>query len=143
MTVDERPRRLRPITLFAMAVAANYVVQVPYALHLYGMAFSRTGALLLMATLVWFLLALWLFRRGSRAGYWLLLGYALVQLAFYLNSEVLMSFRGFGLPYHLTHTSDLIVWLAFVIGDLNFLAAAIAAFYLIRHRRTYLRPTST
>jgi hypothetical protein len=64
------------------------------------------------------------------------------SFAFYLDSEVLMSFRGFGLPYHLARTSDLIVWLAFVIGDLNFIAAGIAAFYLIRHRRTYLRPTS-
>jgi hypothetical protein len=143
MRADERPRRPWQITVFAIAVIANYVVQVPYALHLYGTVFSRTGALLLVATLGWFVVALWLFRRGSRGGYWLLVGYALVQLVFYLDSEVLMSFRGFGLPYHLAHTSDLIVWLAFVIGDLNFIAAGIAAFYLIRHRRTYLRPTST
>jgi hypothetical protein len=93
MTVDERSRRPWQITVFSIAVTANYVVQVPYALHLYGTAFSRTGALLLVATLGWFVVALWLFRRASRGGYWLLVGYALVQLVFYLDSEVLMKWR--------------------------------------------------
>jgi hypothetical protein len=81
---------------------------------------------------------LWLFRRGAQAGYWLLLAYAFVQLTFYLDSEVLMSFGGFGLPYHLSHTNDPIVWLAFVIGDLNFLGAAVVVVYLLRRRRSYL-----
>ena len=142
MTLAERAVRPWQITLFTIVVAANYLIQVPYTLHLYGSAFSRSGLVLLAMTLAWFVVALSLFRRGSRAGYWLLLGYASVQLVFYLNSEIVMSFRGFGLPYHLTRTGDLIVWLAFVIGDLNFIAAGIAAFHLVSHRRRYVGQTN-
>ena len=136
MTAGQRRALGGPIIGYAVVVVANYIVQVPYTLHLYGTAFSRSGALLLGSTLVWFVVALWLFRRGAKAGYWLLLAYSLVQLMFYLDSEVLMSFCGFGLPYHLSHTDDPIVWLAFVIGDLNLLGAAVAVVYLLRRRRS-------
>jgi hypothetical protein len=64
------------------------------------------------------------------------LAYALVQLGFYLDSEVAMAFVGYGLPYHLGHTGDPIVWLAFAIGDLNFIGAAVAVVVLLRGRRS-------
>jgi hypothetical protein len=126
--------RARPMTLYAVVVIANYLAQVPYAWHLYGWSFSRTGALLLGATFAWFLIALVMFRAGRRAGYWLLLGYALVQVLFYLNSEVLLAFVGYGLPYHLSRTQDPIVWLTFLAGDFNFVAAVGAVVFLLRHR---------
>ena len=125
-------QRATALRIYAAAVLANYAAQVPYNLHLYGGAFSRTGALVLGATLVWFLVAAALYRAGRRAGYWLLLSYAAVQVIFYLNNEVLLAFAGYGLPYHLAHTDDLLVWVVFVIGDLNFLAAVgMVAFLLI------------
>jgi len=64
----------------------------------------------------------------------LLLGYAVVQVLFYLNSEVLLAFVGYGLPYHLSRTDDLIVWLTFFAGDVNFVAAVGAVAFLLRHR---------
>ena len=85
-------QRATALRIYAAAVLANYAAQVPYNLHLYGGAFSRTGALVLGATLVWFLVAAALYRAGRRAGYWLLLSYAAVQVIFYLNNEVLLAF---------------------------------------------------
>ena len=124
----------RRMTIYAVVVIANYIAQVPYTWHLYGSTFSRTGAVLLGATFAWFLIAFATFRAGRRAGYWLLLGYALVQMLFYLNSEVLLAFVGYGLPYHLSRTQDPIVWLTFLAGDLNFVAAVGAVVFLLRHR---------
>jgi hypothetical protein len=118
--------------LYAAIVLANYAVQVPYTLHLYGAAFSRPGAILLGTTLAWFLMALALFRAGRVVGSLLLLAFAIAQAVFYLNSEVILAFAGYGLPYHLSHTGDLVVWLAFLVGDLNFLAAVAMVVYLVR-----------
>jgi hypothetical protein len=133
-TNSRRIAGARPITIYAVVVIANYVAQVPYTWHLYGASFSRAGVLLLGATLAWFLTALVLFRAARRAGYWLLLGYAVVQVPFYLNSEVLQALVGYGLPYHLSRTEDPIVWLAFLAGDVNFVAAVGAVVFLLRHR---------
>ena len=133
-----QPARARIVWIYAAAVIANYVAQVPYALHLYGTAFSRTGALLLGATLVWFLVAMRLFLNGRRLGYWLLLTYAIIQTLFYLDGEVVMAFAGYGLPYHLSHPGDPIVWLTFLIGDLNFIAAVAMVVYLLTRRTALL-----
>jgi hypothetical protein len=141
MNNGHQPARARIVWIYAVTVIANYVAQVPYALHLYGTAFSRTGALLLGATLVWFLVAMRLFLNGRRLGYWLLLTYAIIQTLFYLDGEVILAFAGNGLPYHLSHTGDPIVWLTFLIGDLNFIAAVAMVVYLLM-RRTALLSTA-
>jgi hypothetical protein len=134
MLASRLPERATPLRIYAAVVLANYAAQVPYALHLYGLGFSRPGALLLGATLVWFLVAFALFRARRTAGYWLLLLYAVVQLLFYLDSEVILAFAGYGLPYHLARTQDLLVWAVFIIGDLNFIAAIAMIAYLLKVR---------
>ena len=144
MVIDARPADRAPlIWIYGAAVAANYVAQVPYTLHPYGTAFSRSGAILLGATLVWFILAVGLFLKGRSAGYWLLLGYAVAQSLFYFDTEAIGALRGYGLPYHLTQTHDLILWLTFVCGDVNFLAALAMVFYLLTRRRRLARGEST
>jgi hypothetical protein len=138
MNKGNQPARARIVWIYAVAVIANYVAQVPYTLHLYGTEFSRTGALLLGATLAWFIVAMRLFLNARRLGYWLLLAYAIVQTLFYLDGEVVLAFAGYGLPYHLSHTGDPIVWLTFLIGDLNFIAAVATVVYLLTRRRALL-----
>lgn len=142
MSISRQSSRAPIVRIYTVAVIANYVAQVPYALHLYGAAFSRTGALLLGGTLLWFLVALRLFLNGRRIGYWLLLAYAVIQVLFYIDGEVILAFVGYGLPYHLSHTQDLIVWLTFLIGDLNFIAAVAMTVYLLTRRRALLRASS-
>jgi hypothetical protein len=138
MSSSSQPTRARVVWIYTVAVTANYAAQVPYALHLYGTAFSRTGALLLGATLLWFIVALGLFLNGRRMGYWLLLAYAITQALFYVDGEVILAFAGYGLPYHLSHTEDPIVWLTFLVGDLNFVAAVAMSIYLLARRRALL-----
>ena len=134
-TPSSAPVRLAtPIRLYAIAVVANYLTQIPYAIHLYGTAFSRSGAILLGATLVWFVAAMVLFRRGRRDGFWLLLGYALVQVLFYFDTQIVVAIAGSGLFYHLGQTQDLILWLTFLVGDINFIAAVAVVIWLVRHR---------
>jgi hypothetical protein len=136
-----QPARARIIWIYAVTVIANYAAQVPYTLHLYGVAFSRSGALLLGVTLLWFVVALRLLLRGRRVGYWLLLAYAATQAVFYFNGEVILAFWGYGLPYHLSDTRDSIVWLTFIVGDLNFIAAIAVLVYLLTHRDALIRPS--
>jgi hypothetical protein len=38
-------------------------------------------------------------------------------------------------PYQLTHARDVLVWLVFVIGDINFAVAALVLGYRLRRRR--------
>jgi hypothetical protein len=140
MSMSRQPFRAPIIWIYAVTVIANYAAQVPYTLHLYGTAFSHSGALLLGATLLWFIVALRLFLKGRRLGYWLLLAYAIIQALFYMDGELILAFAGYGLPYHLSHTGDLIVWLTFVVGDLNFIAAIAVVVYLLSRRDALLRP---
>ena len=132
--VGPEVRNSRILLGYAFVVALNYVAQVPYALHLYGTRVNPTGVVLLGITLAWFAVAWLAFRRRRPWGFWLLLGYALAQVLFYLNSEVVQSLRGFGLPYHLLRTADPIVWWTFLVGDLNFVAACAAVIVLVRSR---------
>jgi hypothetical protein len=124
MNETQRSARAVPVSLYAAVVIANYGAQVVYALHLYGTAFSRGGALLLGGTLAWFLIALGLYRAGRRVGFWLFLAYATAQFLFYFDTEVIGAFLGSGPPYQLGRTQDPMVWLTFLVGDLNSLAAA-------------------
>jgi len=91
-------------------------------------------ARLLGATFVWFVAATWLFRAGRPLGYWLLLAYATVQFLFYFATQVIAAFWGYGLVFHLTQTQDPVVWLTFVVGDVNFVAAVVVIVYLLKRR---------
>ena len=73
---------------------------------------------------------------GRPLGSLALLGYVLAQFVFYLHGQVLLAFAGNGLPYSLAHAHDAIVWVVFVIGDVNFVAAALTLVYLFRNRAT-------
>jgi hypothetical protein len=116
-------RDRRPLLVLVGLVLANYAAQVPYDLHLYGVSWNRRGALLLGATLVWFGAGLVLLLRGSAAGAALLLSFLALEFVFYFRNEVLLIPAGYGLPYHLAHARDPLLWTVFLVGDLNFLAA--------------------
>jgi hypothetical protein len=98
------------LLVLVVVVLANYLAQIPYSLHLYGSSLSGRGALLLGATFTWFAASAALLLRGRAAGYWLLLSFLAVEFAFYFRNEVLLIPAGYGLPYHLTHTRDTLIW---------------------------------
>ena len=122
---------------YAIVVLVNYAAQLPYALDLYGTRINLAGAALLAATLAWFAVAYASYVRGNRIGYPLLVAYAAAQVAFYFHGQVLLAFSGYGLPYALTHAPDAIVWVVFVIGDVNFVAAIVALGYLLISRTRF------
>lgn len=118
--------------LYAGVVALDYAAQVPYVLDLYGTQFSPRGAVLLGATLLWFLVGLGLFRPGAGRGRWVLIIYALVQFAFYFHGIVIMSAFGDGPLYQMSHARDPIVAAVFLVGYLTFIAAGLFLFVLLR-----------
>lgn len=127
----------RPVHAYALVVLLNYLAQIPYNLDLYRGRYSPTGALLLGLTFAWFVCGYLLFLSGRRLGFWILLAYAVVQVVFYLYGDVVLAFAGYGLPYQLTHARDTIVWLVFLVGDANFVAAALVLVHLVRARRRF------
>ncbi len=50
---------------------------------------------------------------------------------------------GYGFLFHLLHTKDWILWIIFMIGDLNFFGAIIATIYLLQNRRVLTKITQT
>lgn len=123
-----------PLRILFAAVLLNYLAQIPYNLHLYGVSLNPRGMLLLGATFLWFLVGMFLFVQRNPFGYWLTLSFVAVQVLFYFNNEIVLAFFGYGLPYHLTHIGDPVVWTTIMIGALNSIAAAYALFYLLKHR---------
>lgn len=122
-----------------VVVGANYLAQIPYYLYLYYLP-HRTlpplfGTSLLAVTFIWFL-AGWLLlaRRGSQAGYWLLLTFLLTECIFYSLNMVNQVAHGFAPFFHLQNT-DLLLWIVFAIGYLNQLAGVVFIIYLtVRYR---------
>ncbi len=122
-------------------VLVNYAAQVAYAADLYGLRVNPAGVVLLGATLAWFLVAFATLVEGRRLGYVLLLLYVAAQVAFYVHGQIVLAFVGYGFLYALTHAHDPVVWVVFVIGDLNLLAAVIALVYLLGPGRDLARGT--
>ncbi len=127
-----------PVLVYAAFVLLNYAAQVPYALDLYGLAFNLLGVLLVGATLAWFAIGFALLWWHRAPGYWILLAYVIAQIIFYVRTDILGSFTGGGLPFQLFHARDAVVWLAFLAGDLNFVAAIGTLIYLLRRRSELL-----
>jgi hypothetical protein len=128
-------RPSRPLAILVAVVLCNYLAQIPYSLHLYGLSADRRGAALLGATLVWFVAGAGLLRRGRTVGYWLLISFLGVEFVFYFRNEILLIPGGYGMPYHLTHVRDPLLYVVFLIGDVNFLAAGYFLWYLLRNGR--------
>jgi hypothetical protein len=129
-----RPARVsaRWMAVLMAVVLTNFAAQVPYTLHLYGPTFNARGAALLGVTLVWFLAGSWGLARGWSAGYWLLVSFLAVEFVFYFRNDILLIPYGYGLPYHLVHVSDPLLWVVFLIGDVNFVAAGFFVWDLLR-----------
>ncbi len=119
-------------------VVANYLVQIPYALHLYGFHINPFGAVLLTITLLWFLSGFLLLVQKTTIGYWLLLAFFFVEFLFYFHGQIILAFFGYGLLYHLFRFNDMILWITFFIGDINFLTAGYAIIYLVENKRLFI-----
>ncbi len=119
--------KTRPLTWALMGlILANFLAQVPYFLHLYYTPQHPLPALapaLTMGTVfAAFVIPAWLFLRGRRPGYSLLIAFLAVDFLFYLWNISGGAIHGLGLFFHL-RDSDPILWAVNFIGYLNFFAA--------------------
>jgi hypothetical protein len=131
--VSSQRSRARPVVLAVLATltVANYIWQIPYAVHQYGshwLGLPKLSAVLI-ATLVWFMAGLVRYARGGRAGRALLASFLAVEIIFYVVHN-LTGALGRDLP-----ASNPILLIASVLGYVNLVAAAGALVYMLRDRR--------
>lgn len=120
-----------------VAVAINYLAQIPYYIHQYYIGRhippSLPGTLLLLLTLLWFLVGYIRFVRNKKYGAGLLLSFLAAQIIFYGHAVVFGLINGSGVVAQLkTNSSFLLV--IFCIGYLNFIVAAYYAYWLVKHK---------
>ncbi len=122
----QRRRLLAPLI---WATGANYAWQVPYAVHQYGWHWVTLPglSLALLATGVWFIVAVRSYAAGRPRGRLLLVGFLIVEAAFYLVHNVSGAFLG-DLPL-----SNPVVLIASILGYLNLLLALLYL-WLLRGR---------
>jgi hypothetical protein len=121
-----------------VVVGANYLAQVPYAVHqhyftrLQLVSFAPMGL-----AFVWFLAGYLLLARGMRLGYWLLLSNLLTMVGFYLHNVLVQALNGFN-PLFFLRDSDPLVGTVLAIGHVNLVAGAYFIYYLARHYQTFV-----
>lgn len=115
----------------------NYVAQIPYYLHFYGVhhvAPTPFAVLFLLATFVLFLAGYLLILQAKRAGGWLLLLFLLLEFGGYLLHNLSGAFLQ-DLP-----TEDLLFFTVSLIGYLNFAVSFVALLVLAINRRIVQQP---
>lgn len=127
-------RRETFLWVVCVVVGANYIAQIPYGLHLYGLSAALRHSWPLLITLLWFVLGVVLVARRQTIGYWVLLTFIAVEFAFYLYNTVGEVVHGYGLFFHLWNPDHLLAGV-FAIGYLNLLAGAYFLWYMLTQRR--------
>ncbi len=123
--------------LFAIT-ALNYLAQIPYYIHFYGVhhaAPSPLGLTLLGLTFAFFLAGFVLTLRNRRSGWWLLLGFLALEFAFYVVHNLSGAFLQ-DLP-----VSDPLFLVVSLIGYLNTVAAFVYLIVLVRGRHHVVTAT--
>ncbi len=122
--------------LFA-ATMLNYVAQIPYYIHFYGVhhvAPSPLGMALMGCTFALFLAGFFLTLCNRRSGWWLLLGFLALEFAFYVLHNLSGAFLQ-DLPLH-----DPLFLTVSLIGYLNTVVALIYLVVLFRGRKHIFAP---
>lgn len=132
------PHYPKPLPLLLIIVAVNYVAQIPYYIHQYyaphRLLPDLGGSLLLLATLVWFLVAYRLLARRSLVGWWLMTAYLLVVFLFYMQTQVVQLATTHQILLYVYHPGSPLLFAVFGIGYINCIAAACYLVYLITRR---------
>lgn len=135
------PNHGKPLRILITIIVANYLAQIPYYFHQYyaphRLLPSLVGALLLMATLIWFLAAYRLLAKGHRAGWWLLFAYLLVVFLFYIQTQIMQAVTAHQILLYVYHPKNVLLFAVFGIGYLNCIAALYYLFYLVVNRQKF------
>ena len=116
------------LTSLVVITAINYLAQIPYYFHQYYLPHHSPpnwlGVGLLTATLIWFVIGIYLYRTNRRSGYWLLLSYLAAVGLFYIHA-LLFSFVGQGALAQLSNPS----WFLKIIFAIGYLHGIVAVYY--------------
>ncbi len=134
-------RKIFLIVLFLL-VLLNFIMQVPYYIHQYYLPFhtlpSVFGTSLLVLALTWFILAIVLLAKKKSVGYYLIITFLAVEFLFYLMTQVTQALSGHGILLYVLHPTDLLLAFVFGVGYINFVAAGISLYILLRYKRNFV-----
>lgn len=129
--------RLRLVLSFLLGITLlNYIAQVPYYFHFYGVHHGIPGfwgvMVFLVATLALFLAGYFLTLQMKKAGGWLLLAFLVLEFVGYLVHNLSGAFLR-DLP-----TNDLLFFTVSLIGYINFAVSFIYVIIIIKFRHQFL-----
>lgn len=114
-------------------ILANFIAQVPYTMHLYGVSRLATislGTILMYAVFLLFLAGFFLFLKRKKIGYYLLVVFLSLEFFFYLLNGIGSVLHGFGFFFQLANP-DPLLRVVFAIGYLNLFASGYFLFLLL------------
>jgi hypothetical protein len=131
------PRLRMALYVLLGITVLNYLAQIPYYIHFYGVhhvAPTPFAVLFLLVTFALFLAGYFLLLQTKPAGGWLLLLFLLLEFGGYLLHNLSGAFLQ-DLP-----TNDLLFFTVSLIGYLNFAASFVALLVLAINRQVFRRP---
>lgn len=124
-----------------LVVVSNFIAQIPYYLHQYynprHLAPSVLGVLLMSVVLAWFLIGYSMLKKQKKRGYFLMQSFLSIEFLFYLQTQLVQFATGHGVLLHVVHPDGWLLFIVFLIGYINFLAAAGFISYLVARRHQF------
>jgi len=131
----------RQVDILFVLILANFIAQVPYTIHLYGVSRLATispGIIAMYVVFALFLVGYFLFRQKRVFGYWVLVIFLALEFLFYLWDFVGSLMHGFSLFFQLSNP-DPILRAVFAIGYINLFASGYFLFLLLYKKSALLK----
>jgi len=129
------------VNILFVLILANFIAQIPYTIHLYGvnrLATISPGIIAMYVVFVLFLVGYFLFRQKRMLGYWILVVFLALEFIFYLWDFIGSLMHGFGLFFQLFN-HDPILRAVFAIGYINLFASGYFLFLLLSKKTALLK----
>lgn len=84
--------------------------------------------------LLWFLIGYIRLKKAKRYGYAILLSFFTVEFLFYLQTQIVQAISSKGILLHVLHPDNNLLFLVFLIGYINFAAAAWFIYFMIKNK---------
>lgn len=131
----------RQVDILFILILANFITQIPYTIHLYGVSRLATispGIIAMYVVFALFLIGYFLFRQKRVLGYWLLVIFLALEFVFYLWGFIGSLIHGFS-PFFQLFNQDPILRTVFAIGYINLFASGYFLFLLLCKKSVLLK----
>lgn len=141
LTVADSAPRGPILASLVIIVGANFIAQVPYYYHQYYVRSHQPptllGVVLMVAVLAWFAIGYWRLAARKSLGLALTVSFLAVEFLFYVQTQIVQAMTGHGLLLHVVHPDDPVLFVVFLIGYINLVAAPFLIGALVRHRAAF------